>query len=307
MFCQPERTVLLSRIARGHKQRAGVGVGVSKRLGKCLLHPRIRREGFAPDDADGCYRPHQFGVERTCGLLPHDLVEHFVKAEVAMWTVFITFPVPSWNTVGGGGVTLPKHRWWFLVPPGAILLLLLVVIIALPIISPKLTPYLEGPEFRAELDKQTSKGLHFDGKFGPISRTGFNTASVGEFHASNGVKAMKTMEASDVSAKFNPRGVFLRRWQLDYIHIKRGQVEIQTYEPKPDPPKQKPWYAIFLPDRVYLRQVICDNADITWRMQDQPGGIFGTKVLITPYGRDFEYRAEERHPCAPAASPPTFP
>ncbi len=185
-----------------------------------------------------------------------------------------------------------KHRWWFLVPPGAILLLLLVVIIALPIISPKLTPYLEGPEFRAELDKQTSKGLHFDGKFGPISRTGFNTASVGEFHASNGVKAMKTLEASDVSAKFNPWGVFLRRWQLDYIHIKRGQVEIQTYEPKPDPPKQKPWYAIFLPDRVYLSQVTCDNADITWRMQDQPGGIFGTKVLITPYGRDFEYRAE---------------
>lgn len=187
---------------------------------------------------------------------------------------------------------LKKHRRWFLIPPGLILLVIVIAVIALPLISPRLTPYLEGPEFRAELDKQISKGLHFEGKFGEIKRTGFDTAWVGEFHASNGVKAMKTMEARDVSAKFNPWGVFLRRWQLDYIHIKRGKVEVQTYEPKPDVKKPKPWYAIFLPERVHLREVLCDNADVTWRMEGKPGGIFGTKVLITPYGRDFEYRAE---------------
>lgn len=185
-----------------------------------------------------------------------------------------------------------EHRRWFLVPVGVFLLLVLIVGLALPVISPRLTPYLEGPEFRAELDRQTSKGLHFEGKFGPIIRAGFDMASVGEFSASNGVKAMQSMEARDVSAKFNPWGVFLRRWQLDYIHIKRGQVEVQTYEPKPDQKKSRPWYAILLPDRIYLRQVTCDNADITWQMREKPGGIFSTKVLITPYGHDFEYQAE---------------
>lgn len=187
---------------------------------------------------------------------------------------------------------LKRHRWWFIVPLAIFFAIIVLIAIALPIISPRLTPYLEGSDFRAELDKQTSKGLHFEGHYGPIKRTGFNTASVDEFTASDGVKAMKSLKANDVTGKFNPWGVFLRRWQLDYVHIKRGQVEVQTYEPKPDQKKPKPWYAIFLPDRVYLREVTCDNADVTWRMSGKPGGIFGTKVLITPYGRDFEYRAE---------------
>lgn len=185
-----------------------------------------------------------------------------------------------------------KHRRWLLIPPGLLVLVIVLAVIAVPLISPRLTPYLEGPEFRTELDKQTSKGLHFDGKFGEIKRTGMDTAWVGKFQASDGVKAMKSMEAEDVSAKFNPWGVLLRRWQLDYIHIKRGKVEVQTYEPKPDPKKHRPWYAIFLPERVYLKEVTCETADVTWRMQGKPGGIFGTKVLITPYGRDFEYQAE---------------
>jgi hypothetical protein len=68
-------------------------------------------------------------------------------------------------------------------------------------------------------------------------------------------------------------------------------VEIQTYQPKPDPPKNRPWYAIFMPDRVYLQEVVCDVADVAWQLRGQESGIFGTRLLITPYGRDFEYRA----------------
>lgn len=164
--------------------------------------------------------------------------------------------------------------------------------ITLVIVSPRLTPYIEGPEFRAELDKQTSKGLHFKGQYGTIKRTGFDTAEANEFHASDGVKAMKSLEASDVTAKFNPWGIFLRRWQLDYIHIKKGKVEVQVYEPKPDNKPPKPWYSIFMPSRVHLCEVTCDEADITWKAKDKPGGIFDTKVRILPYGHDFEYFAE---------------
>src|SRR5205814_7831249 len=48
---------------------------------------------------------------------------------------------------------------------------------------------------------------------------------------------------------FNPWGVFLRRWQLDDVRIDSGEVEIQTYTPKPEPSPAKPWFHIFLPQR----------------------------------------------------------
>ena len=40
-----------------------------------------------------------------------------------------------------------------------------------------------------------------------------------------------------------------------------------------------------LPKRVWS-----EPGDVTWRMRGQKGGIFGTRLLITPHGRDFEYR-----------------
>lgn len=184
-----------------------------------------------------------------------------------------------------------KYRWWILAPFGLIILLILGTVVALAIISPRLTPYLEGPEFRAELDKQTSKGLHFDGKYQRIERTGFDTATAEAFHATGGVKAMKSLDAEGISAQFNPWGVLLRRWQLEYVRIKRGEVEVQTYEPKPDNKPPKPWHAIFMPERVYLKEVTCDTANIKWRVGGKPGGIFNTRVRILPYGRDFEYFA----------------
>lgn len=185
-----------------------------------------------------------------------------------------------------------KYRWWILAPFGMFILLILGAVAAIAIISPRLTPYLEGPEFRAELDKQTSRGLHFDGKYRRIERTGFDTATAEEFHATGGVKAMKSLDARGISAQFNPWGVLLRRWQLEYIRIKSAEVEVQTYEPKPDNKPPKPWHAIFMPERVYLKEVTCDTANIKWRAGGKPGGIFNTRVRILPYGRDFEYFAD---------------
>lgn len=156
--------------------------------------------------------------------------------------------------------------------------------------EPALTKYLEGPSFRAELDKQTSKGLHFKGKYEPLKRTGFATAETAGFEADDGEKAFQSLKAEGISGKFNPWGVFLRRWQIDWIHIDSAVARIQVYEPKPQNKPSKPWYAIFMPDRVYLKEVRCEKADITWKMKDEDSGFFRSKVLVTPYGRDFEYR-----------------
>jgi hypothetical protein len=164
--------------------------------------------------------------------------------------------------------------------------------VALALLNPRLTRYVESDAFRAELEKQTAKGLHFPaGTFSPVRRTGFLSAASDGFRAQDGRKALTTIEAHGIRARFNPLGVFLRRWQLDAVHIDGGEVGIQTYEPKPEPSPSKPWYHIFLPDRVYLRRVWTKPADVTWKLRNEKGGFFGTRLLITPHGRDFEYRA----------------
>lgn len=160
------------------------------------------------------------------------------------------------------------------------------------LLNPRLTRCVESDAFRAELEKETAKGLHFPGgKYSPIRRTGFFTAASDGFQARNGRKAMTSLDAHGITARFNPLGVFLRRWELDEVHIDGGEVGIQTYEPKPEPSPSKPWYHIFLPDRVYLRRVWSEPADVTWRLRNEKGGFFATRLLITPHGRDFEYRA----------------
>jgi len=161
-----------------------------------------------------------------------------------------------------------------------------------PLVNPRLTQYVESDAFRAELEKETAKGLHFPaGNYSPIRRTGFLSATSDRFEARNGHKALTAIEAHGIAARFNPLGIFLRRWQLDEVHIDGGEVGIQVYEPKPEPSPNKPWYHIFLPDRVYLAKVWSEPADVTWRFRNEKGGFFGTRLVITPSGRDFEYQA----------------
>jgi hypothetical protein len=176
----------------------------------------------------------------------------------------------------------------------AIVLAAIIVVsgVAVAIVNPRLTRYVESDAFRAELEKQTAKGLHFPvGAYAPIRRTGFLSAASDNFRAENGRKALTVMDARGITARFNPLGVFLRRWQVDDLFIKGGEVGVQTYEPKPEPSPSKPWYHVFLPDRVYLRTVRSEPADVTWRFRNEKGGFFGTRLLITPHGRDFEYQA----------------
>ncbi|HEX4666374.1 MAG TPA: hypothetical protein VH207_07225 [Chthoniobacterales bacterium] len=180
----------------------------------------------------------------------------------------------------------------------------IVVAIATAILNPAITRYVEGPKFRAEIEKETAKGLHFrESEFAPIHRTGFLSAASDWAKADQGEKALTKLRAHGITARFNPLGVFLRRWQLDDIHVDGGEVAIQVYEPKPESTPGKPWYHVFLPDRVYLRQLRSEPVDVTWTLLSKKSGFFGTRLLITPHGRDFEYQATGgtmRMPHAPA-------
>jgi hypothetical protein len=158
--------------------------------------------------------------------------------------------------------------------------------------SPLLTRYVEGHAFRVAMGEETAKGLHFpQARYAAIRRTGALTAQSDSFKADNGQKVMKSLDAHGITAKFDPWGVFLRQWRFTDVRVQSGDVEIQIYEANPEPVPGKPWFAIFLPNRVYLEKIESEQANITWRFRGERAGFFGTQLLITPNGRDFEYVA----------------
>src|SRR6266511_3488190 len=158
--------------------------------------------------------------------------------------------------------------------------------------SPLLTHYIESHGFRVAMENETAKGLHFpSGRYAPIRRNSSLTAQSESFRASNGEKALKSLDAHGLSARFNPWGMFVRQWRFSDVHVRSGDVEIQIYEHKPEPVSSNRWFAIFLPNRVVLKRIESDAANVTWRFRGEQAGFFGTRLLITPHGPDFEYAA----------------
>jgi hypothetical protein len=89
------------------------------------------------------------------------------------------------------------------------------------------------------------------------------TATSEHFQAQDGRKAMQALDARDITAKFNPLGPFLRRWQFDDIHIQSGAVQIHIYKAVPEPSPSKPWFSAILTNRVYLKRIETETADVT--------------------------------------------
>jgi len=186
-------------------------------------------------------------------------------------------------------LSILRRRW--LIWAGAIVVFL-VVAGAVVLCNPWLTRCVESDRFRAKIENETAKGLHFpSGHYAPIRRTGFAAVESESFQASDGKKALKTMDARGLRAKFNPWGIFLRRWELDEVHIQSGEVGIQIYEANPEGVSSRPWFSIFLPNRVYLKRIESEPANVTWQFRGERAVFFGTRLLITPHGSDFEYRA----------------
>ena len=122
--------------------------------------------------------------------------------------------------------------------------------------SPLLTHYVESDAFRTAMEQETAKGLHFPrARYAPIRRTSAVTAQSESLEADSGLKAMKSLVTHGIAAKFDPWGVFLRQWRFDSVQVESGDVEIQIYEAHPEAVRPKPWFAIFLPNRVYLTKI----------------------------------------------------
>jgi hypothetical protein len=181
-----------------------------------------------------------------------------------------------------------------LICAGAIAIFFVIAALAGTVIffSPLLTHYIESDGFRVAMENETAKGLHFpSGRYALIQRTGSVTAQSESFRASNGEKALKSLEAHGISARFNPWGIFVRQWRFSDVHVRSGDAEIQIYEANPEAIEPKPWFAIFLPNRVFLERIESEHSNVTWRFRGERAGFFGTQLIITPNRPDFEYVA----------------
>jgi hypothetical protein len=128
--------------------------------------------------------------------------------------------------------------------------------------SPLLTQYIESNAFRAAMENEMAKGLHFPQcRYSPIRRTSAFTAQTESFEARNGQKAMKSLDARGITATFDPLGVFVRQWRFTDVRVQSGDVEIQIYKANPEAVAPKPWFAIFLPSRVYLKRIETPQAN----------------------------------------------
>lgn len=158
--------------------------------------------------------------------------------------------------------------------------------------SPLATRYIEGDTFRVAMESETANGLHFPtGHYSPIRRASPLTAHAEGFEARNGERALKVVDAHGITARFDPWGVFIRQWRFSDIHVESGEVEIQIYEANPEEVTPKPWFAVLLPNRVFIKRIESEHAHVTWQFRGERAGLFGTQLLITPHGRDFDYAA----------------
>jgi hypothetical protein len=176
---------------------------------------------------------------------------------------------------------------------GAILLVGLMLAVFLA--NAAATSWVQGPGFHAMLEKETAKGLHFDRVFyAPVRRVGIFGIRSGWGAGQKGQKTIVAMEGNEVSGAFNPLGIFLRRWQIQYLHFASGTVWLQKTEAKPNEPKPPgpPWYLFFWPDHLHLHLIKVDDANVLFQLQNKESGIHDTFLEITPNGRDFEYDAK---------------
>ena len=141
------------------------------------------------------------------------------------------------RTVQSLSASMQRKGW----AVAAVAILLILGAIGTAWLSPRLTHYIESDRFRAELERQTAKGLHFpDGHYAAIHRKGFLTAAADRFQADNGRKALRAIDAHGITARFNPWGVFFRRWQLDDVHIDSGEVKSKPVRPVRSQAPQNP-------------------------------------------------------------------
>ena len=151
-----------------------------------------------------------------------------------------------------------------------------------------LGPYFESDSFRHKIAEETSRGLKVEGDYAPITHDGWDARTPNWRSVGRPGETIARLDADGVSAQFNPWGIFRRVWQLDWVHLDSAVIELRKADPARKVPlevKPKPWYNFILPQRMYLKVVNVDRADVLWKLHGETVGIRHAALKTTPYGK----------------------
>src|SRR5438477_12660545 len=99
-----------------------------------------------------------------------------------------------------------RRKGWAVAAVG---ILLIFGAIGIGWLNPQLIHYIDSDRFRAVLEKETAKGLHFPaGHYASIHRKGVLAAAVDRFQVDNGRKVVRTIDESGITSTFDALGVF---------------------------------------------------------------------------------------------------
>jgi hypothetical protein len=174
--------------------------------------------------------------------------------------------------------------------------LLFVLLVAAVLVGRAwINAYLQGSAFRELVGGLASKRLKASSEFQPFHLSG-TTIYSDAFRAEGSAKAaFSQLDADQIRAEINLRGLWQRAWEVDEISLQRLRVSLghpfgAPVAELPDDfsPEQKPPAAPrsgWLPNRVDLRRVVIRETDLKWgEGTAQSGAVNGAAVTLTPDG-----------------------
>jgi len=156
--------------------------------------------------------------------------------------------------------------------------------------------YLESPPFRRMIGDLTSRQFKASGEYMPFHFTG--TAIYSDAFKAHGTdKAFfSEMDADQIRAEINLRGLWDHAWEIDGIDVQRVQIslghtagppamndKVEVVPEQSGAPSKLPFD--WLPKRVDLRKVVIRETNLKWGEKTlQQGAVNGAELTLTPDG-----------------------
>ena len=165
------------------------------------------------------------------------------------------------------------------------------------VVSLWLNSYLHSDAFRELLSHKTSVMFQADGQYLPFRWTGFSVYSDGYQAHGELAAPFRELQADQIRAEFQPQGVFHHAWQIDELTIQRLQIKFwrrDGMEVQPivagnterlDTGASEVPRSLWIPDRLELRRVQIHDANLSWSLPGQTGGVRQVRVTIVPDDR----------------------
>lgn len=195
----------------------------------------------------------------------------------------------------------PRRRLWLWVA----LALPVLAILALLFAVAQMRSWLHSDSFRRLLSSKVSQNIKADGEFAALEWTGSSFYSQ-SYRADGLVGAnFRSIEAGQIRATGNLRGILDRKWQVDAVEIERLRIvagdgvaireKIETPAPQKTTVPAKKARPGWLPNQVELREVTIADFGLDTFSTDWPVRLDGVSLTATPDGEAWKLISNGGH------------